>query len=58
MYFNFLTHRAKPTELTAQNGPGKPGIFFGLYGRDYIRKRQTVEPKKLVQTSALLKKQV
>lgn len=57
MPFNFLTHRTKPTEMTAQLGPGKPGIFAGLYGRDYIRKRQTVAPQK-VQTSALLKKQV
>lgn len=58
MSFNFLSHRTKPTELTAKEGPGKPGIFFGLYGRDYYRKRQTVTPQNLVQTSALLKKQV
>ncbi|MFZ6767486.1 hypothetical protein ACO0LM_10405 [Undibacterium sp. Di26W] len=55
MPFNFLTHRIKPTELTAKEGPTnpKPGVFTGLYGRAYITQRQ--KPAK-VQTSALLKK--
>ena len=55
MPFNFLTHQAKPTELTAKEGPTnpKPGVFTGLYGRAYITERQ--KPAK-VQTSALLKK--
>ena len=55
--FNFLDRHLHPSELTGQTAATKPGIFAGLYGREYIKHRQQVAPAKPVQTFALFKRQ-